>query len=185
MVEFIDFEKIQPISVVDWFKEELRFSLKNRGEDDKEAFTSEFIVVPFLKEIWKKHPQLNLFSHVQIKADNIFVIPDYLITSTTPMGYKKIYKPLLLTVVAKNEQFDEGWAQALLQSIICQKLNGTDEIPILSIVTTGDFWQFGKLEKKLFIKHPFSAAIQHIEGLLGILDVLFSECDKIITGGAS
>ena len=66
MIEFIDFDKIQPVNVTDWFKEELSFSLKNRGEDDKEAFTSEFIVVPFLKETWKKHPKLNLFSHVQI-----------------------------------------------------------------------------------------------------------------------
>jgi hypothetical protein len=84
-------------------------------------------------------------------------------------------------VEAKNEKFDEGWAQALLQSIVCQKINGTDEIPILSIVTTGDIWQFGKFEKKRFIKHPISASIQHIEELLGILDVLFSECEKVIS----
>lgn len=61
MVEFIDFDKIQPVSVMDWFKEELAFSLKNRGEDDKEAFSAEFIVVPFLKEVWKKHSLLNLY----------------------------------------------------------------------------------------------------------------------------
>ncbi len=181
MVEFIDFNQIQPVSVMDWFKEELRFSLLNRGENDKEAFTSEFIIVPFLKEAWKKHSQLNLFSHVQIKADDVVVIPDYLISAKDPTGYKVICKPLLITVEAKNEHFDEGWTQALLQSIICQKINGTDQIPILSIVTTGDTWQFGKLDKKLFIKHPFSASLQDTEGLLGILDVLFSECEQIIS----
>jgi hypothetical protein len=180
MVEFIDFNKIQPVSVMDWFKEDLAFSLKNRGEDDKEAFSSEFIVVPFLKEAWKRHQQLNLFSHVQIKMDDLIVIPDYLITSKTPTGYKKVYKPLLLTVEAKNEDFDEGWTQALLQAIVCQKMNGADEIPILSIVTTGDTWQFAKLEKNVFIKHPFCASIQHIEELVGILDQLFSECEKVI-----
>jgi hypothetical protein len=179
MAEFLDFDKIQPVSVIDWFKEELRFSLLNRGENDKEAFSSEFIIVPFLKETWKRHPQLNLFSHLQIKADDVIVIPDYLISSKEPSGYKILCKPLLLTVEAKNENFDEGWTQALLQSIICQKMNGTDNIPILSIVTTGDTWQFGKLEKQRFIKHPFSASIQHIEGLLGILDTLFSECEQI------
>jgi hypothetical protein len=86
MAEFIDLNKIQPANVMDWFKEELKFSLLNRGEVDKEAFTSEFIVVPFLKETWKKHPHLNLFSHVQIKADDIIVIPDYLMTSKEPTG---------------------------------------------------------------------------------------------------
>ncbi|MEN8218444.1 MAG: hypothetical protein ABFS56_19155 [Pseudomonadota bacterium] len=180
MVEFIDFDKIKPISVMDWFKDELAFSLKNRGEDDKEAFSAEFIVVPFLKEVWKKHSRLNLFSHVQIKADDVIVIPDYLITAKTPTGYKKVYKPLLLTVEAKNDNFDEGWTQALLQSIVCQKINNSVDIPILSIVTTGDAWQFGKLEKNVFIRHPIAAGIQHIEELLGILNLLFSECENVI-----
>ena len=181
MAEFLDFNKIQPVNVMDWFKEELRFSLLNRGENDKEAFTSEFIIVPFLKEAWKRHSQLNLFSHVQIKADDVTVIPDYLISAKDPTGYKIIFKPLLITVEAKNEHFDEGWTQALLQSIICQKINGTDKIPVLSIVTTGDTWQFGKLDQQLFIKHPFPASVQNMEGLLGILDVLFSECEQIIS----
>jgi hypothetical protein len=181
IVEFIDFSQIQPVTVKEWFKEDLKFSLTNRGEDDKEAFCTEFIIVPFLKEVWKRHPQLNLFSHVQLKSDDITVIPDYLITSKTPTGYKKIYKPLLLTVEAKNDKFDEGWSQALLQSLICQKMNGSEKIPIHSIVTTGDSWQFGKLEEKIFIKHPISISIQDIEELLGILDQLFLECEKVIT----
>jgi len=53
-------------------------------------------------------------------------------------------------------------------------------ISILSIVTTGDTWQFGKLEKNVFIQHPIAAGIQHIEELLGILNLLFSECENRI-----
>ncbi len=176
--EFINFLKIQPVETEEWFKSELKFSLANRGEDDKEFFTSEFIIVPFLKEIWKRHPRLNLFSHVQIKADDLTVIPDYLISSKSETGYKTVKKPLLLTVEAKNEKFEEGWCQALLQSVVCRKINGTDEIPILSIVTTGDVWQFGKFEKTSFVRHPVSASIQNTAVLLGTIDVLFSECEK-------
>jgi len=176
--EFINFAEIQPVEPEEWFKSELKFSLANRGEDDKEFFTSEFIIVPFLKEIWKRHPRLNLFSHVQIKADDLTVIPDYLISSESETGYKTVKKPLLLTVEAKNEKFDEGWCQALLQSVVCRKINDTDEIPILSLVTTGDVWQFGKFEKASFIRHPVAVSIQNIAVLLGILDVLFSECER-------
>ncbi|MCP4112013.1 MAG: hypothetical protein GY749_41880 [Desulfobacteraceae bacterium] len=85
--EFIDFEKIPCVSVPDWFKEEIRFSLLNRGEEDKEAFTCEFIIVPFLKEAWKRHPRLSLFSHVQIKADDLTVMPDYLISGKDHTPY--------------------------------------------------------------------------------------------------
>jgi hypothetical protein len=179
---FIAYEAAEPVQAADWFKEEIYFSLANRGEDDKEFFTSEFIIVPFLKEIWKRHPGLNLFSHVQIKADDLIAIPDYLLSSKSKTGYKVVKKPLLLTVEAKNEKFEEGWRQALLQSVICRKINNTDKIPILSIVTTGDVWQFGKLEEISFIRHPLSVSVQNIEQLLGVLDVLFSECEKNILG---
>ncbi len=181
LAEFFDFDASMPVKASDAFKEELRFALLHRGEDDKEAFTSEFIIVPFLRETWKKHPDLNLFSHVQIHADDITVIPDYLLSAKPPTGYKTVYRPLLLTVEAKDEKFDEGWSQALLQSIVCQKINQTPNIPIFSIVTIGDSWQFAKLQGDLFIKHPLPASIQHIDELLGILDMLFSECEKALT----
>jgi hypothetical protein len=177
--EFIDFEKVASVQIADWFREEIRFSLTHIGPDDKEAFISEFIIVPFLKEAWKRHPGLSLFSHLQICADDITVIPDYLISIKDPTGYKTLRKPLLLTVEAKNEAFEKGWGQALLQSVVCQKINRTGEIPVFSIVTTGDSWQFGKLDQNHFIKHPIPASLQDMEKLLGILDVLFSECEAI------
>jgi len=184
--KFVDFGKVQRLESEPWFQELIDFSLSNRGVDDKEFFISEFIIVPFLREIWRKHPDLSLFSHVQIRDDEMILIPDYLISSRNPTGFKKLHKPLLLTVEAKNEKFEEGWLQALLQSVVCRKINGTDEIPILSIVTTGDVWQFGKLETTTFIRHPLPASVQDTEQLLGILDVLFSECEqnvcKIIHG---
>jgi hypothetical protein len=48
-----------------------------------------------------------------------------------------------------------------------------------SVLTTGDIWQFGKLEKNLFTKNQIPIYIQHVDELLGILDMLFSECEKV------
>jgi hypothetical protein len=176
--KFVDFKKVQEVETESWFQEVIDFSLSNRGVDDKEFFTSEFIIVPFLREIWRRHPNLSLFSHVQIRDGEWILIPDYLVSSRNPTGFKKLHKPLLLTVEAKNEKFEEGWLQALLQSVVCRKINGTDEIPIFSVVTTGDIWQFGKLETATFIRHPVPASVQDTERLLGILDELFSECER-------
>jgi len=180
-VKFIRFETVPSVEIPEWFEAELDFGLMHRGDIDKEAFTAEFIIVPFLKEVWKRHTHLNLFSHVRISADDITVIPDYLVSAQDSTGYKTLSTPLLLTVEAKNDNFDEGWAQALLQAVICQKINGNADIPIHAIVTTGDLWQFGRLSGTLFRKHPLSASIQDIEKLLGILNTLFSECEKAIT----
>ncbi len=190
IAEFMDFGGRELSTTVSaGLKEEIRFALLNRGEDDKEAFTAEFIIVPLLKEVWKKHPQLNLFSHVQLKVEDLTVVPDYLVTAKDPSGYKTVCKPLLITIEAKNEKFEEGWFQALLQAIVCQKINGTEDLPIFVMVTTGDLWQIGKLEKQQFIKHPWSFSLHHLEELLGILDALFRECEKVLsvemrTGGS-
>lgn len=174
---FLDFEQLPLIDEPEWFEQEIQFALAHRGEDDNEAFTSEFIIAPLLKEAWKRHLSLNLFSHVQISAEGVTLVPDYLLSATPATGYKAIYKPLLLTVEAKDERFNEGWAQALFQAIICQKVNNTQDIPVFAIVTTGDFWQFGKLDGTLFSRHPTPVALQPVNRLLGILNALFAACE--------
>ena len=176
--EFFDLHAMSLTPLAEAFREELRFAVRHRGSDDKEAFTSEFIVVPFLRETWKRHPGVNLFSHVAISAESVTVIPDYLVTAQAPTGYKTVYKPLLLTIEAKDERFDQGWEQALQQAIVCQQINQNPAIPIFAIVTTGDVWEFGKLDGRLFYKHPLPVSIQHPDEVLGVLDALFTLCEQ-------
>jgi len=45
---------------------------------------------------------------------------------------------------------------------------------------TGVFGKTPNFGRNPNFGHPFSASIQHIEGLLGILDVLFTECEKVL-----
>jgi len=176
--EFLDFRTIPPIALPEWFQDELHFALAHSGASDKEAFASEFIVVPFLRAVWRRHPMIELFSHLAISAANVTVIPDYLLSSKSPTGYKALAKPLLLTVEAKDEKFNEGWAQVIQQAVICQQINQNPAIPIFAIVTTGDLWEFGKLNGQRFLKHPLPASLQHPDELLGILDALFAACEE-------
>lgn len=176
--EFIDFRALEPLPAPEWFKAEIKFSLTHRGQDDKEAFLSEFIIVPFLKETWKRHPALSLFSHPTLTSKEFSIVPDYLLTARDPSGYKSIYKPLLLTVEAKNEKFDEGWVQALLQAVVCQQMNEASSSTIFAIVTNGDIWEFGKLEQTRFSYHPLPLSVQDMDRLLGVLDWLFRACEQ-------
>lgn len=179
--KFFDSEEISTLTPDEKFLSQLEFSLMNKGAEDKEAFTCEFLIVPFLREIWQRHPgKLSLFSHITIKVDEFHLIPDYVISSKSPRGLKKLHRPLLLIIEAKDEKFEQGWSQALLQLLACQKLNKTDKLPVQAIVTTGDIWQFGKIEGKLFIRHPIPISIEDPGKLLGILDHFFSECERAI-----
>jgi hypothetical protein len=178
-IEFIDFSIIQPVLLEEWFTDDLKFALENVGLDDKEAFMSAFVIVPFLRKVWKLYKNLNLFSHVQLKTEYYTVIPDFLITGKTELGYKAVEKPLLVTVEAKYEKFNEGWFQAAMQMIAARQMNENNEIPIYGIVTTGDLWQFGKLENNTFYQHPISVNIEKPEHLTGVISYIFGECDKM------
>jgi len=92
--EFIDFSKIESLELDNKFIKDLNFALGNVGLDDKEFFMSEFIIVPFLREIWQQHLKLDLFSHVPLKINDFTVIPDYLISKKNKRGLKVVDKPL-------------------------------------------------------------------------------------------
>lgn len=174
---FIDFQAVSLFEPNEKFRHDLDFALRNRGEDDKEAFVSEFIIVPFLREIWERHPGVNVFSHVGIALDDLTLIPDYLVAAKPLSGVKVLETPLLATIEAKNEKFDEGWFQALLQLLACQQMNAAEGLPVYAIVTTGDTWQFGKLEYRSFVRHPIPVSLNALEQLCGILDDLFTLCE--------
>ncbi|MEM9884869.1 MAG: hypothetical protein AAF849_03185 [Bacteroidota bacterium] len=176
--EFINYDEITPVDIPDHFLKDLKFSLSNRGKDDKEFYGSEFLIVPFLKEAWKLHPKVFLFSHPYLQVNDFTLYPDYVVTARSRSGIKIFQKPILMTVEAKDEQVEKGWFDALLQMVAARELNSTDRVPIQAIVTTADFWYFGKLENQSFIRHPFPVGITDPELLLGVLSYLFGKCEE-------
>ncbi len=175
--KFIDYQNVTKVSLPDYFLSNLDFSLSNRGQADKEFFSSEFIIVPFLFETWKKHPKITLFSHPNLKVQDFNLYPDYVITGKDKTGLKILQKPLLLTVEAKDEKVEQGWFEALMQMVAARLMNETNDIPIHAIVTTGDFWYFGKLENDTFTRHPTPISIDDPESLVSILNHVFSLCE--------
>jgi len=92
---------------------------------------------------------LKVWSHVPYNVDEekgLVGEPDYLIAPKTKYG--AMARPSLCVIEAKKDDFDDGWAQALSE-MVASSLLGT---PICyGIVTTGALWQFGKLEKSVFV----------------------------------
>lgn len=64
--------------------------------------------------------------------------------------------------------------------IACQKLNNDELVVIYGIVSTGEFWQFGKLEGDTFTRHLASYTVDEPNKILGALDYLFAECERQI-----
>jgi len=175
---FIDFKSIIELPLPTSLEEDFDFVLANRGENDMEFYACEFLISPLLKEVWKKNPKLKLFSHIQIKYEDLILVPDYIITPKDRIGLNSFKTPLLITVEAKNDDFELGWSDVYRQLIVARQMNQNDQIPIYALVSIGKAWEFGKLDEKIIYKHPATVGLDNASRLLGILDFIFKDCVK-------
>ncbi len=164
------------------FIDNLNFAIETKAVEESEAFFCENFIYPFLQQTWKQHRKLKVWSHQAIVFDEeLNGEPDYLISALTDEVIDTfITKPLLAVAEAKKEDFSKGWAQCLAEMIACQKINDDESIIIYGIVSTGLFWEFGKLTKNIFTKHLLSYSINEPDKLFAILDFIFAECEKQI-----
>jgi hypothetical protein len=176
--EFIDFDTINSIEIPVYLKEDLKFVIANRGDTDMEFYACEALIFPILKEAWKRNPKAKLFSHPQIKYEDLVLIPDYVVTPKDKTGANSFQKPLLITVEAKNDDYEKGWADVYRQLIVARLLNENNELPIYAIVSIGKGWEFGKLDGKIIHKHPLGIGLDNPNKLLGVLDFIFADCVK-------
>ncbi len=173
------------VELPDWLMENLKFSLDMKSVDENEAFFTESFIYPFLQQAWKQYRSLKVWSHRAISYNSdLFGAPDYLISAlSVEVTDQLITKPLLAVTEAKKEDFTKGWGQCLAEMIACQKINGNESLVIYGIVSTGIFWEFGKLEGQVFTKHALSYSISEPKTVYGLLEYIFAECAKQVTSG--
>jgi hypothetical protein len=176
--EFLNLDEITPIEIPSLLRDDFKFLVANRGNTDMEAYACEFFIAPLLKEAWKRNPQAKLFSHPQIKYEDLVLVPDYVVTSRDISGLNAFQKPLLITVEAKNDDYAQGWADVYKQLMVARLLNENNEIPIYAIVSIGKGWEIGKLDGSIIYKHPTTLGLDNPNKLLGVLDYIFADCVK-------
>jgi hypothetical protein len=173
---FIHFESINPIPIPAYLTEDILFLLSNRGDTDMEFYACEALIFPLLKEAWKRNPKAKLFSHPRIQYEDLILVPDYVVTPKDQTGVDTFQKPLLITVEAKNDDYDLGWSDAYKQLIVARYMNQNEEIPIYAIVSIGKGWEIGKLDGKIIHKHPIGLGLDNPNKLFGVLDFIFADC---------
>ena len=135
------------------------------------------LIFPVLKEAWKRNPLAKLYSHPQLKYEDLVLVPDYVVAPKNKTGVNIFQTPLLITVEAKHDDYDLGWTDAYKQLILARLLNKNDAIPIYAIVSIGTGWQIGKLDQDIIYRHPIPLGLDDPK-LFGILDFIFADCVK-------
>ncbi len=137
-----------------------------------ETTICERIISPVLELIAENHEPLKIWSHVPYnvdKAKGLVGEPDYLIAAKTKYGDMDI--PPLCVIEAKKDDFEEGWTQALAE-MVAASLQGKKTC--YSVVTTGNVWEFGRLENDIFIRETakFSATV-NLQEIFEVLNWMF------------
>lgn len=177
-----NFVKVNSIDIDSKLVEELVFVEQYIDTRVSEFAIRENLIFPVLREIYKKYAeQFSLWSHRFIKYDEVLVgTPDYFVSKRSELGKTVLGKPLLLMTEAKKNDFDEGWAQCLAEMITAQKLNVNDLV-IYGIVTDGQVWRFGKLDRDIFTENEKLFTLDNLAELLGALDYIHQKMQEQVS----
>lgn len=169
-----------PITIAESLFEFINDNLRLKRSYVSENAICESIISPILNIISKAN-QISVWSHVHFdisEEDGLIGIPDFLIAPISDIG-TTFTKPVVCVVEAKRDDFNEGWAQALSEMIATQRFNQTPDKDIYGIVTTGLFWQFGKLNQNYFTQDVVAySAVENLQKLLNALNWLIIEAKK-------
>jgi hypothetical protein len=169
-----------PIKIPDSLFEFIDDNLRMKRSYVSENAICESIISPILNIICK-HNQISVWSHVRFdisEEEGLVGIPDFLIAPTSDIG-TTFTQPIVCVAEAKKENFNEGWAQALSEMIAVQRFNQTPDQDIYGIVTTGLFWQFGKLNQHHFTQDVVAySAVENLQQLFNALNWLILEAKK-------
>jgi hypothetical protein len=172
-------KNITQIEIEPYLEKQIDFGLLSYKPN--ETFADKFLIAPILNNVWLKHQKLNIWTEKYIKADEMLQgRPDYIVSPLDRKQYKVLSLPIIILVEAKQENFTLGWGQCLAEMLACQKLNKSEDITIYGIVSTGQFWEFGKLEKNVFTNDSNSYSISNLAQTLNIVNYIFSEAENEI-----
>ncbi len=165
------------------FVSEFNFNLENLDAFSSEAARCELIILPILRESYKKYSQkFSLWIQKSISYNkSLNGAPDYIVSKRSLLGKTVLEFPLLIVAEAKKNDFEQGWGQCLAELVAAQKLNKNVTFPVYGIVTDGKYWEFGKLEDNIFTKNIRSFSIDDLPELFGVLEFIFNLVDKEVT----
>jgi hypothetical protein len=166
-------------SVSDYFREDLQIMMTEGVVDNSEFAVCENLVYPVLKEVWKTYrSKFLLWSHEALNCDaKLSGFPEYILAKRSPLGKVVFDKPYLLLVEAKQDKFEEAWAQCIAEMIAAQRLNDELKVTIFGIASNGDRWQFGKFEDNVFTRNKVYYTIQEIDKLFAAVNYIFQQCE--------
>jgi hypothetical protein len=170
------FPNLQAIQPSAWLSETLNMSIKMPLLSEKAK--SEFIISPILMEVWRNaDEQFSIYSGITLDVDVDLKGECDFILSHSPKSID-IQAPIFTLIEGKDDNVRNGIGQCAIQMYAAQKFNEMrgKAIPVIyGCVTTGDDWQFLKLEKNTLTFHNKRLYFIEVDKILGVFDIIVKE----------
>ncbi len=169
------FKNVPPVEPDQWLTETLK-----KGMEliiDTEKARSELIVMPILlasREL--NQNRFTIYSGETFDVDPVQGLNgecDFILTYTSPLP--SIQSPIITLVEAKKNDIDGSLGQCTAQMVAAQLFNRSEQEDIDTIfgcVTTGEAWQFLKLEQDVINIDKNRYYINTIPQILGVIQVI-------------
>ncbi len=155
-----------------------------------EKARSEFIVAPILiaaRELLSQRVQV--FSGVRLDVDpgrGLKGECDFLIARSASAFV--LQAPLMVVLEAKKNDIEEGLGQCAAQMMAARIYNERDRSPtayLYGCVTTGEFWQFVKLDATVLTIHPERFSLKELSKVLWFLVNCIQDVDRQLAAEAA
>ncbi|MCK4493430.1 MAG: hypothetical protein KAU26_05210 [Methylococcales bacterium] len=180
------FPQIKPIVISDYLTEALDIGLELALATASEKARSEFIIAPILFELERHYrKKLAIYSGERLDVDKAqgltgecdFILSKGMMTHT-------IQAPIFALVEAKKNDISQGLGQCVAQMVAAMLYNQTNNkaISILyGCVTTGETWQFLRLQGNQLHIDSQRHYINEIGIILAILQQIVKSVDELKT----
>lgn len=171
------FTQVTQLPISDWLRETLAVSLEFALISSTEKSRSEFIIAPILLEFARQNAKkVSVYSGKRLNVDLTVGLAEEcdFILSRGQLA-RIIQTPILALVEAKKQDIELGLGQCVAQMLGAQRLNQHKNNPIETIfgcVTTGEVWQFLKLQDTHLTIDRDTYYIGDLETVLGIFQLI-------------
>ncbi len=173
------FSHLRSVTASDWLLKSLMHGKKLALISGNEKARSEFIIAPVMIEIEQLFgQQFAIYSGKNLEADKEKGLTgecDFIISKGEQTLI--VQSPILTIVEAKKADIDLGLGQSVAQMIGARIINekqGQNNV-IYGCVTTGEDWQFMKLENSIVYVDEDRYYINQVEKIVGCLRAILEE----------
>jgi hypothetical protein len=173
------FPNSPPVTVPDWLPAMLARGTRMAMVSEKSR--SEFIVVPILlaaREL--SGDQFAIYSGQRLDVDpekGLMGECDFILAATSPVPLLRA--PLVTIVEAKKNDIEGGLGQCVAQMVGARIFNeraGKNSASVFGCVTTGEAWQFLRLESAAVSIDRARYYIDNVGAILAVLKTIIGKC---------